>query len=228
MKAESDGAISYSYVQLVGGKGDASGENKPEPTFEIPHDAPKVEIPEWNGGVTPPDAPKYDKPEFNGGVVPNEAPVYEKPSIDINDIPLLPPAPVVEIPEWKGGTVPFDAPVLDKPEWNGGVIPNDAPILDLPELEIPEEPTKPTPEKPSTPEKAPKTSVDKKAAQSVAVSYNLAPVSKETPKTAGYGGTLPLTGEKEGIASTLGLVVIAAGITSLTLSFKKYNGKEDK
>ena len=228
LKAESDGAISYSYVQLVGGKGDASGENKPEPTFEIPHDAPKVEIPEWNGGVTPPDAPKYDKPEFNGGVVPNEAPVYEKPSIDINDIPLLPPAPVVEIPEWKGGTVPFDAPVLDKPEWNGGVIPNDAPILDLPELEIPEEPTKPTPEKPSTPEKAPKTSVDKKAAQSVAVSYNLAPVSKETPKTAGYGGTLPLTGEKEGIASTLGLVVIAAGITSLTLSFKKYNGKEDK
>lgn len=170
LKAESDGAISHSYVQLVGGKGDASGENKPEPTFEIPHDAPKVEIPEWNGGVTPPDAPKYDKPEFNGGVVPN-----------------------------------------------------DAPILDLPELEIPVEP-----EKPSTPEKAPKTSVDKKATQSVAVSYNLAPVSKETPKTAGYGGTLPLTGEKEGIASTLGLVVIAAGITTLGLSFKKYNGKEDK
>ena len=108
------------------------------------------------------------------------------------------------------------------------MVPNDAPILDLPELEIPEEPTKPTPEKPSTPEKAPKTSVDKKAAQSVAVSYNLAPVSKETPKTAVYGGTLPSTGEKEGIASTLGLVVIAAGITTLGLSFKKYNGKEDK
>ncbi|PKZ95846.1 hypothetical protein CYK22_01370 [Streptococcus salivarius] len=261
LKAENDGSVAYQKIQLVGGKGDASGENKPEPTFEIPHDAPKVEIPEWNGGVTPPDAPKYDKPEFNGGVVPNEAPVYEKPSIDINDIPLLPPAPVVEIPEWKGGTVPFDAPVLDKPEWNGGtvpneapihykpefqggipgipevrelppfeggVIPNDAPILDLPELEIPEEPTKPTPEKPSTPEKAPKTSVDKKAAKSVAVSYNLAPASKETPKTPVYGGTLPNTGEKEGIASTLGLVVIAAGITTLGLSFKKYNGKEDK
>ena len=255
LKAESDGAISHSYVQLVGGKGDASGENKPEPTFEIPHDAPKVEIPEWNGGVTPPDAPKYDKPEFNGGVVPNEAPVYEKPSIDINDIPLLPPAPVVEIPEWKGGTVPFDAPVLDKPEWNGGVIPNDAPqydkpewhggttpfdapsidkpewsggvvpfdapVLDLPELEIPVEP-----EKPSTPENAPKTSVERsngKVAQSTTVSYNLAPVSKETPKTAVYGGVLPNTGEKEGIASTLGLVVIAAGITGLTLGFKKHN-----
>lgn len=231
LKAETDGATSYSYVQLVGGKGDASGENKPEPTFEIPHDAPKVEIPEWNGGVTPPDAPKYDKPEFNGGVVPNEAPVYEKPSIDINDIPLLPPAPVVEIPEWKGGTVPFDAPVLDKPEWNGGVIPNDAPILDLPELEIPEEPTKPTPEKPSTPEKAPKTSVERsngKGAQSTAVSYNLDSEPKEVANTTVYGGVLPNTGEKEGITSTLGLVVIAAGITTLGLSFKKYNEGEEK
>lgn len=263
LKAETDGATSYSYVQLVGGKGDASGENKPEPTFEIPreapkveipefqggipgipeervkpeytepigtvpNDAPKVEIPEWNGGTVPFDAPQYDKPEWDGGVVPNDAPVYDKPSIDINDIPLMPPAPVVEIPEWNGGTTPFDAPSIDKPEWSGGVVPFDAPILDLPELEIPEEPTKPTPEKPSTPEKAPKTSVDKKAAQSVAVSYNLAPVSKETPKTAVYGGTLPSTGEKEGIASTLGLAVIAAGITALTLGFKKYNEGEEE
>ena len=228
LKAESDGAISHSYVQLVGGKGDASGENKPEPTFEIPHDAPKVEIPEWNGGVTPPDAPKYDKPEFNGGVVPNEAPVYDKPSIDINDIPLMPPAPVVEIPEWNGGTTPFDAPSIDKPEWSGGVVPFDAPVLDLPELHIPEEPT---PEKPSTPEKAPKTSVERpnnKAAQSAAVSYKLDSEPKEVANTPVYCGTLPNTGEKEGIASTLGLVVIAAGITALTLRFKKYNEGEEE
>lgn len=231
LKAETDGATSYSYVQLVGGKGDASGENKPEPTFEIPHDAPKVEIPEWNGGVTPPDAPKYEKPEFEGGVVPNDAPVYDKPSIDINDIPLMPPAPVVEIPEWHGGTTPFDAPSIDKPEWSGGVVPFDAPVLDLPELEIPVEPEKPTPEKPSTPEKAPKTSVERpnnKVAQSTAVSYKLDSEPNKAPNTAVYGGVLPNTGEKEGIMSTLGLVVIAAGITSLTLSFKKYNGKEDK
>lgn len=231
LKAETDGATSYSYVQLVGGKGDASGENKPEPTFEIPREAPKVEIPEWNGGVTPPDAPKYDKPEFNGGVVPNEAPIYDKPELNINDVPLLPPAPVVEIPEWKGGTVPFDAPVLDKPEWKGGVVPNDAPILDLPELEIPEEPTKPTPEKPVAPKEVPSKPVDApktKEAEYATVSYNLTPASKETPKTTVYGGVLPNTGEKEGIASTLGLVVIAAGITTLGLSFKKYNGKEDK
>ena len=228
LKAESDGSISYSYVQLVGGKGDASGENKP--VWEIPHDAPKVDIPEWHGGTTPFDAPKYDKPEFNGGVVPNDAPVYDKPSIDINDIPLMPPAPVVEIPEWHGGTTPFDAPSIDKPEWSGGVVPFDAPVLGLPELEIPVEPTKPTPEKPSTPEKAPITSVERpsnKVAQYTTVSYKLDSDPKEVANTAVYGGTLPHTGEKEGIMSTLGLVVIAAGITALTLGFKKYNEGEE-
>ena len=249
LKAESDGAVSYSYVQLVGGRGDASGENKPEPTFEIPREAPKVDIPEFEGGIpgipevrelpeytepigtVPNDAPKYEKPEFEGGVVPNDAPVYDKPSIDINDIPLMPPAPVVEIPEWHGGTTPFDAPSIDKPEWSGGVVPFDAPVLDLPELEIPVEPEKPTPEKPSTPEKAPKTSVERangKAAQSTTVSYKLDSEPKEVANTTVYGGVLPHTGEKEGIMSTLGLLVISVGIAGLTLSFKKHNGKEDK
>ena len=246
LKAESDGAVSYTKIQLVGGKGDASGENKPEPTFEIPREAPKVDIPEFEGGIpgipevrelpeynepigtVPNDAPKYEKPEFEGGVVPNDAPVYDKPSIDINDIPLMPPAPVVEIPEWHGGTTPFDAPSIDKPEWSGGVVPFDAPVLDLPELEIPVEPEKPTPEKPSTPEKAPKTSVERpnnKVAQYTTVSYKLDSEPREGVNTPVYGGTLPVTGEKEGIASTLGLVVIAAGITALTLGFKKYNEK---
>ena len=208
LKAESDGAVSYMKIQLVGGRGDASGENKPEPTFEVPNYAPKVDIPEFEGGI--PGIPEVrELPEYTEpiGTVPNDAPKYEKP-------------------EFQGG-IPGIPEVRELPPFDGGVIPNDAPILDLPELKIPEEPTKPTPEKPSTPEKTPKTSVDKKAAQSVAVSYNLAPVSKETPKTAVYGGTLPSTGEKEGIASTLGLVVIAAGITTLGLSFKKYNEVEN-
>ena len=223
LKAESDGAVSYTKIQLVGGKGDASGENKPEPTFEIPREAPKVDIPEFEGGIpgipevrelpeytepigtVPNEAPVYDKPEWNGGTVPNEAPVHDKP-------------------EFQGG-IPGIPEVRELPPFEGGVIPNDAPILDLPELEIPVEPTKPTPEK------TPKTSVERpnnKVAQSTAVSYNFAPANKETPKTPVYGGTLPNTGEKEGIMSTLGLVVIAAGIASLGLSFKKYNGKEDK
>lgn len=266
LKAETDGATSYSYVQLVGGKGDASGENKPEPTFEIPREAPKVDIPEfeggipgipeervkpeytepigtvpndapvldkpeWNGGTVPFDAPQYDKPEWNGGVVPNDAPVYDKPSIDINDIPLMPPAPVVEIPEWNGGTTPFDAPSIDKPEWSGGVVPFDAPVLDLPELEIPEEPTKPTPEKPVTPKEVSNKPVDAPKTKEVEITevvYKNDSEPKEGVNTPVYGGTLPVTGEKEGIASTLGLVVIAAGITALTLGFKKRNeGKEE-
>lgn len=266
LKAETDGATSYSYVQLVGGKGDASGENKPEPTFEIPREAPKVDIPEfeggipgipeervkpeytepigtvpndapvldkpeWNGGTVPFDAPQYDKPEWNGGVVPNDAPVYDKPSIDINDIPLMPPAPVVEIPEWNGGTTPFDAPSIDKPEWSGGVVPFDAPVLDLPELEIPEEPTKPTPEKPVTPKEVPNKPVDAPKTKEVEITevvYKNDSEPKEGVNTTVYGGVLPNTGEKEGIASTLGLVVIAAGITALTLGFKKRNEGEEE
>lgn len=248
LKAESDGAISYSYVQLVGGKGDASGENKPEPTFEIPREAPKVEIPEFNGGI--PGIPEERvKPEYTEpiGTVPNEAPIYDKPELNINDIPLMPPAPVVEIPEWHGGTVPFDAPSIDKPEWSGGVVPFDAPVYDKPSInledipmlppapilekpeliiEIPSEPVKPTTPSENTPNK-PVAPRKEEVAQSTAVSYNFAPASKETPKTTVYGGTLPNTGEKEGIMSTLVLVVIAAGITGLTLGFKKYSEEEN-
>lgn len=245
LKAENDGAVSYQKIQLVGGRGDASGENKPEPTFEIPHDAPKVDIPEFQGGIpgipevrelpeytepigtVPNDAPKYEKPEFEGGVVPIDPPVVEIPEYTepIGTVPNE--APIHYKPEFQGG-IPGIPEVRELPPFEGGVIPNDAPILDLPELKIPEEPTKPTPEKPSTPEKTPKTSVDKKAAQSVAVSYKLDSDPKEVANTPVYGGTLPNTGEKEGIASTLGLVVIAAGITALTLRFKKYNEGEEE
>lgn len=227
LKAENDGSVAYQKIQLVGGRGDASGENKPEPTFEIPREAPKVDIPEFEGGIpgipevrelpeytepigtVPNEAPVYDKPEWNGGTVPNEAPIHYKP-------------------EFQGG-IPGIPEVRELPPFEGGVVPNDAPILDLPELEIPEEPNKP--QKPSTPEKAPKTSVERpnnKVAQYTTASYKLDSEPKEVADTTVYGGTLPNTGEKEGIMSNLGLLVIAAGIASLTLSFKKYNGKEDK
>lgn len=208
LKAETDGATSYSYVQLVGGKGDASGENKPEPTFEIPREAPKVEIPEFEGGI--PGIPEVrELPEYTEpiGTVPNDAPVLDKP-------------------EWSGGTVPNEAPVHYKPEFEGGVVPNDAPILDLPELHIPEEPT---PEKPSTPKEVSNKPVDapkSKEVETTKVSYNLDSAPSEVANTPVYRATLPNTGEKEGIMSTLGLVVIAAGIASLTLTFKKHNEVE--
>ena len=110
-------------------------------------------------------------------------------------------------------------------------MPNDAPILDLPELEIPEEPTKPTPEKPVTPKEVPNKPADAPKAKEVEiteVAYKLDSVPKEVANTPVYSTTLPNTGEKEGIASTLGLVVIAAGIASLTLTFKKYNEGEEE
>ncbi len=204
------GAISTSKVQLVGGRGDASGENKPEPTFEIPHDAPKVDIPEFEGGI--PGIPEVrELPEYTEpiGTVPNEAPVYDKP-------------------EWNGG-IPGIPEERELPPFEGGVVPNDAPILDLPELHIPEEPTKPTPEKPETPKEASNKPVDApktKEVESATVSYKLDSESKEVANTMVYGGTLPHTGEKEGIMSTLGLAVIAVGIAGFTLSFKKYNEGE--
>ena len=213
LKAETDGATSYSYVQLVGGRGDASGENKPEPTFEIPREAPKVDIPEFEGGI--PGIPEVrELPEYTEpiGTVPNDAPKYEKP-------------------EFQGG-IPGIPEERELPPFEGGVIPNDAPILDLPELEIPEEPTKPTPNepvKPSAPKEVPSKPVDapkEKEVETTTVSYKLDSEPKEVANTTVYGGQLPTTGEKEGIASTLGLVVIAAGITGLTLGFKKRN--EDK
>ena len=244
LKAETDGGTSYSYVQLVGGKGDASGENKPEPTFEIPREAPKVDIPEFQGGIpgipevrelpeytepigtVPNDAPVLDKPEWNGGTVPNEAPVHDKPEFQ-GGIPGIPE--VHEKPEFNGG-IPGIPEVHEKPEFDGGVIPNDAPILDLPELEIPEEPTKPTPEKPVTPKKVPNKPVDAPKTKEVEITevvYKNDSEPKEVANTPVYGGVLPNTGEKEGIASTLGLAVIAAGIASLTLSFKKHNEGEE-
>lgn len=244
LKAESDGAISYSYVQLVGGKGDASGENKPEPTFEIPREAPKVEIPEFNGGIpgipeervkpeytepigtVPNEAPVLDKPEWNGGTVPFDAPKYDKPEWNGGVIPN--DAPQYDKPEWHGGTTPFDAPSIDKPEWSGGVVPFDAPTLDKPELiiEIPEEPEKPTTPSENTPNK-PVTPRKDKEVETTTVSYNFDSEPKEVANTPVYKAALPNTGEKEGIASTLGLVVIAAGITALTLGFKKHNECEE-
>lgn len=208
LKAEDSGAVSYSYVQLVGGRGDASGENKP--VWEIPNDAPK----------------------------------YEKPSIDLNDIPLMPPAPVLDKPEWTGGTTPFDAPQLDKPEWQGGVVPFDAPVLDKPEINIEDIPLlppapvldkpelvidipdpkrdepKPQPkqDKPNTP--APKTNEDPKVEEVKIVksreksSENHAKNEyEETVEAYSAPAVLPATG------SNLGLSLVALGISVATLAF---------
>lgn len=97
-------------VQIARGTGNVVGENKPNPVFEIPN-----------------EAPKYEKPGLNIddiSLMP-PAPILEKPYLDLKDIPLLPPAPVVEIPELPLEDIPMMPP---------------APVLELPELEIPEQP----------------------------------------------------------------------------------------
>lgn len=207
LKAETDGAISYSYVQLVGGRGDASGENKPAPVFEIPKESPKVEIPEFEGGI--PGIPEVrEKPEYTEpiGTVPGDAPVLDKP-------------------EWKGGTVPFDAPQLDKPEWKGGVTPPDAPILEKPELviDIPEpkqdKPNTPneTTDKPNTPapKETPKTEEVKITNRVENHAQTTRNESEETVEAYSAPATLPNTGSDFGIAiSLLGLLGLSLGIAA--------------
>ena len=228
LKAENDGSTSYSYVQLVGGKGDASGENKPTPTFEIPNEAPKYEKPEWHGGI--PGIPEERvKPEYTEpiGTIPNDAPILDKPEINIEDIPLMPPAPILDKPYLPIEDIPLmpPAPILEKPYLPIEDVPvlPPAPIVEIPELHIPEEPVKPhedpktppvTPEdKPKVPSESPKVEPKK---EEVKVE-NKGEVSHETPVETYKAPMLPQTGSEAGVAlSVLGLTVL-----SLTVAFKK-------
>lgn len=189
IKAESDGSTSYSYVQLVGGKGDASGENKP--VWEIPN-----------------DAPKYEKPELNINDVPlmPPAPILDKPYLPIEDIPLMPPAPILEKPY---------LPIEDVP-----VLPP-APIVEIPELHIPEEPVKPQePNKPSEPKpQEPVKPQDPKPQEHKEVVEVKNTGSEEPIKSYDAPAVLPATGSDFGIAvSLLGMLGLMVGI-----KFKKEN-----
>lgn len=206
LKAETDGATSYSYVQLVGGKGDASGENKPAPVFEIPKESPKVEIPEFEGGI--PGIPEVrEKPEYTEpiGTVPGDAPVLDKP-------------------EWTGGTVPFDAPQLDKPEWQGGVTPPDAPVLDKPELVIDIPDPKRDEPKPQQKQDKPKTPAPKETpkAEEVKITNRVEnhaeSTRNESEEVKAYNApaTLPNTGSEFGIAiSLLGMLGLNLGVVGI-------------
>lgn len=215
-------------TKLVGGNGRADG--KTRPTFEIPNDAPKVDKPEWKGGVVPNEAPVHEKPEFQGGI----------PGI---------PEEREKLPEWTGGVVPNEAPVLDKPEWKGGVVPNEAPILDKPEANIDEiikntpkpkedKPQDPKPVTPVTPEepKSPKPQEPKTPKPEKVVEKE--PVKKETTPTAPTSEpaqtkttpvftqkTLPVTGS---VVSTL-ITIVGVIVGSLALglvTFSNYDMKK--
>ena len=85
-------------VQIARGTGNVEGENKPEPVFEIPN-----------------EAPKYEKPELNIDDIPKmpPAPVLEKPYLNITDIPMMPPAPILELPELE---IPEQPKETEKPK----------------------------------------------------------------------------------------------------------------
>lgn len=216
-------------VSLVGGRGDAVGENKPEPT--------EPEKPTEPAKPTEPTKPTWE--------LPNDAPVVELPELNINDIPMMPPAPILEIPELPLEDIPLlpPAPILEKPYLPIEDIPMmpPAPILELPELKITEEPketpTTPTSEKPvekndkpkgntpvpttpvpNTPVKnssEPNTPVENTSVEKVETDI----IQKQNSESA---KTLPNTGESpSNILLTIGLTFTTIGLTILsTLAFK--------
>lgn len=208
-------------VSLVGGRGDAVGENKPEPTEpEKPVEPAKPTEPKWE--------------------LPNEAPIVEIPELNINDVPLLPPPPVIEIPELPLEDIPLlpPAPILEKPYLPIEDIPMmpPAPILELPELKITEEPketpTTPTSEKPVDKNDKPKdntpvptTPVKDSSEKNIPVENTKVEkvendvIQKQNSENT---KTLPNTGESpSNILLTIGLTFTAIGLTILsTLAFK--------
>ena len=175
LKAEDAGSVAYQKIQLVGGKGDAVGENKP--VWEIPNDAPK----------------------------------YEKPSININDIPLMPPAPILDKPYLPIEDIPLlpPAPVLDKPEL----------VIDIPEPKRDEPKPQPKADKPNTPapKETPKVEEVKINNRVENHAQNTRNESEETVEAYSAPAALPKTGSEFGIAiSLIGLLGLSLGAVGIT------------
>jgi lpxtg cell wall surface protein, collagen binding domain protein len=207
-------------VSLVGGRGNAVGENKPEPTE---HEKP-----------TEPTKPvEPTKPTWE---LPNDAPVVELPELDIKDIPMMPPAPVLEIPELPLDDIPLlpPAPILEKPYLPIEDIPMmpPAPILELPELKITEEPketpTTPTSEKPVEKNDKPKantpvptipvpnTPVKNSSEQKVPVENTSVENDVIQKQNSESTKTLPNTGESpSALLFIIGLTVLSASVFTL-------------
>lgn len=173
LKAEDASSVAYQKIQLVGGKGDAVGENKP--VWEIPNDAPK----------------------------------YEKPSINIEDIPLMPPAPILDKPYLPIEDIPLlpPAPILEKPEL----------VIDIPEPKRDEPKPQPKQDKPNTPT----VTTDK---PSITVEINSKP-SKTTvePRKDIYrpqetnAHTLPSTGSESTLILSFAGMFLLGGMARLAL-----------
>lgn len=190
LKAEDAGSVAYQKIQLVGGRGDAVGENKP--VWEIPNDAPK----------------------------------YDKPSININDIPLMPPAPILEKPYLPIEDIPLlpPSPVLDKPEL----------VIDIPEPKREEPKPQPKTDEPKKPNTPPVTPNDEPKPQpksdkpNTPVEINSKP-SKMTSEprkeqvnviyqaTQTNAHTLPNTGSESSLILSLAGMFILGGMARIAL-----------
>ena len=169
LKAEDASSVAYQKIQLVGGKGDAVGEDKP--VWEIPNDAPK----------------------------------YEKPSININEIPLMPPAPILDKPYLPIEDVPLlpPAPILYKPEL----------VIDIPEPK-----PQPKQDKPNTPapKETPKVEEVKITNRVEIHAQNTRNESEETVEAYSAPATLPKTGSDFGIAiSLIGMLGLSLGVVGM-------------
>ena len=91
-----------------------------KPTWQVPTDAPILEVPEYEGGVSSSEPPVLEVPEFKGGVASTEPPVLEVPEFK-GEVSSGKP-PVLEIPGFKGG-VPSDRPtILEIPEYRDSFV----------------------------------------------------------------------------------------------------------
>lgn len=167
LKAEDANSVAYQKIQLVGGKGDAVGEDKP--IWEIPNDAPK----------------------------------YDKPSININEIPLMPPAPILDKPYLPIEDIPLmpPAPILYKPEL----------VIDIPDPKRDEPKPQPKQYKPNIPveinSKPSKTTVEPRKEQ-VNVIYQ---------PTETNAHTLPKTGSESGLVLSFAGMFILGGMARIAL-----------
>ena len=103
-----------------------------KPSWEVPADSPKEEVPEFKGGVASAEPPVLELPEFKGGVTSAEPPVLEVPEFKGGVVSGEPP--VLEVPELKGGVSSVEPPVLEVPEFKGGVVSAEPPVLEVPEF----------------------------------------------------------------------------------------------
>ena len=104
-----------------------------KPSWEVPSDAPTLEVPEYEGGVPSTEPPVIEVPEYEGGASPIEPPVLEVPEYEGGTSPIEPP--VLEVPEYEGGVSSINPPVLEVPEFKGGVSSEKPPVLEIPEYE---------------------------------------------------------------------------------------------